>query len=101
VALEDVQDVDDFVQKLDQLELPSQLAAVLEDPLLQKYLALRPSATSDDRINNWLAAYLDDLLKTPKSSPGAGARLSGLLSQLAKYTRSTRVSRSPLLTRRN
>lgn len=35
--------MDDFVKKLDKLELPSQLAAVLEDPLLQKLLTLNPS----------------------------------------------------------
>ncbi|KAA8895854.1 Mis6-domain-containing protein [Sphaerosporella brunnea] len=92
VALEDVQDVDDFVQKLDKLELPNQLVAVLEDPLLQKYLALRPSATSNERINNWLAACLEDELRLTKSSstPGAAARTGMLLSQIVKYTRFTR-----------
>ena len=43
ITLEEVQNARDFVKKLDRLELPSQLAAVLEDPLLQKLLALRPS----------------------------------------------------------
>jgi centromere protein I len=43
VTLEDVRNVDDFVEKLDRLELPNQLAAVLDDPLLQNLLSLRPS----------------------------------------------------------
>lgn len=43
VTLEEVENVDDFVSKLDKLELPNQLVAVLEDPLLQKLLLLKPS----------------------------------------------------------
>lgn len=43
VTLEEVRTADDFVKKLNKLELPNQLAAVLEDPLLQRLLALRPS----------------------------------------------------------
>ena len=46
VTLEDVRNVDDFISKLDRLELPSQLGAVLDDPLLQKLLMLRPSGKS-------------------------------------------------------
>jgi len=38
-----VRNADDFVRKLDKLELPNQLAAVLDDTLLQNLLALRPS----------------------------------------------------------
>lgn len=44
VTLEEVENVDDFVNKLDKLELPNQLVAVLEDPLLQKLLLLKPSS---------------------------------------------------------
>jgi len=43
VTLEEVRNVDDFVRKLHELELPNQLAAVFEDSLLEKLLALRPS----------------------------------------------------------
>jgi len=44
--LEEVEDVSDFVKKLDKLEMPNQLVAALEDPLLRKLIALKPSGTN-------------------------------------------------------
>ena len=46
MTLEEVRDMDDFVNKLHKLELPSQMVAVLDDKLLQNLLALRPDGES-------------------------------------------------------
>ncbi|CCX06676.1 Similar to Centromere protein I; acc. no. Q8AYS7 [Pyronema omphalodes CBS 100304] len=97
VTLEEVQNADDFVQKLDKLELPNQLAAVLEDPLLQQLVALKPTELAQERIENWLAASLYDTMKTLSSTaPGAAARTSKLLEQIAGYTKATRTLLPPV-----
>ncbi|KAF8457165.1 Mis6-domain-containing protein [Terfezia claveryi] len=82
VTLEEIGNVDDFVAKLDKLELPNQLAAVIEDPLLQKLLDLKFSETDQQRINNWLAAYLSCIV-------GGGAK-ERLLERLLEYTNHTK-----------
>jgi centromere protein I len=97
VTLEEVQNADDFVQKLDTLELPNQLAAVLEDTLLQQLVALKPTEMAQERIENWLAASLYDTMKTLSSTaPGAAARTSKLLEQIAGYTKATRKLLPPV-----
>ncbi|XWW96780.1 hypothetical protein V2A60_004760 [Cordyceps javanica] len=62
ITLEEIENVQSFVEKMDKLELPNQLVAVLADPLLQKLLLLRPSAESFMRVANWLNAALQDVI---------------------------------------
>ncbi|KAG5916371.1 hypothetical protein E4U42_007683, partial [Claviceps africana] len=62
VTLEEVEDVSSFVSKMDKLELPNQLVAVLADPLLQKLLILRPDPESYQRISNWLGAVFQEVM---------------------------------------
>ncbi|KAL9097748.1 MAG: hypothetical protein Q9165_000074 [Trypethelium subeluteriae] len=68
VTLEEISNVNGFIDSLDRIDLPSQLIASLHDPLLQKYLSLRPSELAFQRIRSWLSSYgledqtgLDDL----------------------------------------
>ncbi|OTA02663.1 hypothetical protein A9Z42_0030570 [Trichoderma parareesei] len=63
VTLEEIDNVTSFVQKMDRIELPNQLVAVLADPLLQKLLLLRPSAGAYQRIANWLSSVLQNVLE--------------------------------------
>ncbi|KAI5804091.1 Mis6-domain-containing protein, partial [Peziza echinospora] len=88
-TLEEITNVEDFVAKLDKLELPNQLAAVVEDPLLQQLLNLRFSDIEQQRVNNWISAYL---------SSGIGSHSSGLsdwvkdyLPKLLRYTEYTKT----------
>ena len=60
--MEEIENVNGFVQNIDKLELPNQLVAVLADPLLQKLLVLRPSQESQQRIANWLNSVLQDVI---------------------------------------
>ncbi|PMB68138.1 hypothetical protein BM221_006315 [Beauveria bassiana] len=62
ITLEEIENVQSFVEKMDRLELPNQLVAVLADPLLQKLLLLRPSGESFLRVANWLNAALQDVV---------------------------------------
>ncbi|RPB05832.1 Mis6-domain-containing protein [Choiromyces venosus 120613-1] len=91
VTLEEVEDVSDFVKKLDKLELPNQLVAVLEDPLLRTLISLKPSDGANLRINNWLATCLSSELHSPLLSNIRSAdRTEQFLSKILEYTRSTR-----------
>ncbi|KZL81610.1 mis6 domain-containing protein, partial [Colletotrichum incanum] len=47
---------------IEKIELPNQLAAVLADPLLQKFIALKKDDTASKRVVHWIDAVLDDVL---------------------------------------
>ncbi|KAK4226522.1 centromere protein I [Podospora fimiseda] len=61
VTLEEINSAEQFVQNLEKIEMPTQLVAVLADPLLQKFLLLRPNAEAFSRISSWLMACLGDV----------------------------------------
>ncbi|KAL2156854.1 hypothetical protein VTH06DRAFT_3060 [Thermothelomyces fergusii] len=61
VTLEEIDSAEALARNLEKVELPSQLVAVLADPLLQKLLFLRPDAEASSRISNWLMACLGDV----------------------------------------
>ena len=86
VTLEEIENVDGFVKKLETLELPNQLIAVLGDPLLQKLLLLKPEAEAHQRVNNWLSSYAHDLM-----SGDSDATLSSILGIIRDYVSATKV----------
>ncbi|KAK4204274.1 Mis6-domain-containing protein [Triangularia verruculosa] len=61
VTLEEFDSAERFVNNLEKIEMPSQLVAVLADPLLQKFLLLRPSEEATQRISNWLMACVGEV----------------------------------------
>lgn len=61
ITLEEIDNADSFVRNLDKIELPSQLVAVLADPLLQKLMILRPDNEASIRVRNWLNACITDV----------------------------------------
>ncbi|KAB5563217.1 Mis6-domain-containing protein [Coniochaeta sp. 2T2.1] len=61
VTLEEIDNADSFVRNLEKIELPSQLVAVLADPLLQKLMLLRPNNEATLRVKNWIEACLRDV----------------------------------------
>lgn len=61
MTLEEIDSAESFVKNLEKIELPTQLVAVLADPLLQKFLLLRPDAEASSRVSNWLMACLGDV----------------------------------------
>ncbi|PBP17696.1 hypothetical protein BUE80_DR011629 [Diplocarpon rosae] len=88
VTLEEIEDVHEFVQKLERIEPPNQLVAVINDPLLQKFLQLRFSDNNSRRIDSWLLAFFDDQLQTPET----GERLVlEMLSAVLGYTRHAKI----------
>lgn len=92
VTLEDITNVDAFVGRLEKIELPNQLIAVLADPLLQKLLLLKPDLESYQRVGNWLASFAHDALDGE-----ADSGIMDILETLADYTSRTKVSLPALI----
>ncbi|CZT50209.1 uncharacterized protein RSE6_11151 [Rhynchosporium secalis] len=89
VTLEEIENVHDFIQKLERIEPPNQLVAVINDPLLQKFLQLRSSESHSKRVDNWLMAFFEDQLQ---STSNAGERqILDMLDSVLGYTRHTKT----------
>lgn len=50
------------MQNIEKIELPNQIAAVLADPLLQKFISLRKDPVTSRRVTHWIDALLEDVL---------------------------------------
>ncbi|TVY81539.1 Inner kinetochore subunit mis6 [Lachnellula suecica] len=88
VTLEEIEDVHDFVQRLEKIEPPNQLVAVIQDPLLQKFLQLKTSDSYARRVDHWLLAFFEDQLETSDSSE---AKILEMLQSISGYTQYTKV----------
>lgn len=60
--MEEIDSADRLAQTVEKIELPNQLAAVLADPLLQKFVALKKDDTASKRVVHWINAVLEDVL---------------------------------------
>lgn len=76
------------MQKLEIIDPPNQLVAVLDDPLLQKFLHLRASKVDSNRIDSWLIAFFEDQLQNPDA---AESSIVEMLKAILKYTQYTKV----------
>ncbi|MCJ1304140.1 hypothetical protein MMC08_006952 [Hypocenomyce scalaris] len=90
-TLEEVANVDDLVEKLDRIHLPNQMIAALDDPLLQKYIGLRPSIAVTKRMDRWLDMFLDEQLHAAEDGREANKALSEILGKILSYTRFTKT----------
>ena len=93
MTLEEIDNADSFARNLEQIELPSQLVAVLADPLLQKLMTLRPDSEANVRVNYWVKACMTDV-----TSGDAGAEvLLDVVEVLQDYVAATKVYQAPQL----
>ena len=83
-TIEEVDQVDTFVQKLDKLQLPSQLGAVFVNDYLQQYLVLTPSGQATERIENFVEGLLYDE-QYFATSGRSSKRLQGILEVFYQY----------------
>ncbi|KAI4934114.1 hypothetical protein J4E86_011496 [Alternaria arbusti] len=88
-TLEGIDSVDDFVEKLDRIEPPGQLIALLVDPLLQKYVDLKPSPITAGRLGNWLATCLEEQFEEHQQGTGNEQYLYEVLDGLLRYVQYT------------
>jgi centromere protein I len=90
VTLEGIDNVESFVERLDRIEPPGQLISFLTDPLLQKYVELKPSPIVSARIGLWLSTCLEEQVVTAGLNAENPAFLTELLDGLllhAQYTK--------------
>ena len=80
------------MEKLDRIEPPGQLIALLVDPLLQKYVDLKPSPITAGRLGNWLATCLEDQFEEHRQGTGNEQYLSEILDGLLRYAQYMKVS---------
>jgi centromere protein I len=95
ITLEGIDNVDDFVNKLDRIEPPGQLISFLTDPLLQKYVELKPSPITERRIELWLSTCLEEQYNAVKEGNADLHYLSELLDGLLKHVQYTKVCLMP------
>jgi len=91
VTLEGIDTVEDFVEKLDRIEPPGQLISLLTDPLLQKYVELKPSTIVSTRIDLWLSTCLEDVYEAERMGTGNTQYLKELLDGLHIHAQYTKV----------
>jgi centromere protein I len=79
--------VNDFVQKLEKIEPPNQLVAVIGDPLLQKFLQLRSSDEYSHRVDRWLMAFFEDQLQIAEHAESKILEMLDVIREYAQYTK--------------
>ncbi|CAO2648421.1 Nn.00g076880.m01.CDS01 [Neocucurbitaria sp. VM-36] len=92
VTLEGIDNVEDFVEKLDRIEPPGQLISLLTDPLLQKYVDLKPSPMVSARLDLWLASCLEEQYEAELLGTGDPQYLTEVLNGLFKHAQCTKVT---------
>ena len=90
ITLEEIETATGFAQNIDKIELPNQLVAVLADPLLQKFLLIRPSEQSYHRVTNWLGSVMQEVVDGDTDE----ATLWEVLEVLRDFVVQTKVCRS-------
>ncbi|KAF2640917.1 Mis6-domain-containing protein [Massarina eburnea CBS 473.64] len=91
VTLEGIDNVGDFVEKLDRIEPPGQLISFLTDPLLQKFVDLKPSPIVERRIELWLSTCLEEQYNAVKEGTADHPYLSEVLDGLLKHAQYTKT----------
>ncbi|KAF2280411.1 Mis6-domain-containing protein [Westerdykella ornata] len=97
VTLEEVDSVDDFIGRLERIEPPGQMVSFLADPLLQKYVDLRPTPISNNRIDLWLATSLEEEYNSAQSAMDSTPEFAELLQNIHRHTRYTKTIRPVVL----
>lgn len=95
--MEEVDGVEDFIEKFDRVELPSQMISVLDDPLLQKFASLRDSVIFQRRLDQWLILFLDSYLDPDFERDGSTRGLTEVLEKILSYSKYTKVALEMLL----
>lgn len=92
-SLEEIRDIEHFVDKLDTIELPNQIISTLGDAMAQKYLHLVQPEAANDRLDEWLKGFLADKLEQIRDEDDEEPEiLSFVLGFLERYTSFTKVN---------
>lgn len=92
-SLEEIRDIDHFVERLDRIELPNQIISTLGDATAQKYLHLIQSERANHRLDEWLRSFLEDKLEQIRNEDDEEPEtLPYVLSFVESYASFTKVS---------
>ncbi|KAJ5109872.1 Centromere protein Cenp-I [Penicillium argentinense] len=91
-SLEEIRDIDHFVDNLDRMELPNQIISTLGDAMAQKYLHLVQSEAANHRLDEWLRSFLEDKLEQIRNGddgdePDALSYVLSLVEAYASFTK--------------
>ncbi len=91
-TLGDVNDLQDLVAKLNTIYIPDERILAIDDPLLQKYIALRPNDDGGQpKLEPQLGFFLNEQLEKIDSGLEASNELCELLGRLSSYTQYSKV----------
>lgn len=93
VTLEEVDSADTLASNLEKIELPDHIVAVLVDPLLQKFMMLKPE-TDFKRAASWMDVQMAEILNGDADED----TVASTLNTMREYARNTKV-RNPTLLR--
>ncbi|KAJ4413720.1 hypothetical protein N0V82_008359 [Gnomoniopsis sp. IMI 355080] len=85
VTLEEIDSAESLASNLDRIELPDHLVAILVDPLMQKFMMLRP-----DKDLNRVWAWMDTQLAEILNGDADEETVANTLSVLREYARVTK-----------
>ena len=95
ISLEEIRDIDHFVDKLDKIDLPNQIISTLGDAIAQKYLHLVQSEVANHRLDEWLRSFLEDKVGRIRDDyDDEPETLTYVLNFIMGYVSYTKVSRS-------
>ncbi|KAJ5669329.1 hypothetical protein N7462_010399 [Penicillium macrosclerotiorum] len=90
-SLEEIRDMEHFVDKLDKIELPNQIISTLGNATAQKYLHLVQSESANHRLDEWLRGFLEDRLEQIREDndeePDTLSYVLSFIEQYASFTK--------------
>ncbi|RGB31764.1 Mis6-domain-containing protein [Rhizophagus diaphanus] len=86
ITLEEIMNIESLASSIDKIDLPSQLASVLENRMLQHIVVCNPEKVTIARISYWLEQCLMELVYWNDNTAETKARLNSLLIKLVALT---------------
>ncbi|KAL1932275.1 hypothetical protein VTP01DRAFT_9331 [Rhizomucor pusillus] len=91
ITIGDIPDAEHLAESIDKLELPDQLATILENRMLQHLLVCSPSDTTVLRLSLWLGQALQSLLKWSNHTEVSKESFAELIRKLVTLSRITKA----------
>ncbi|CAG8761414.1 5653_t:CDS:10, partial [Racocetra persica] len=86
VTLDEMSDIRQLASNIDKIELPNQLASILDNRMLQHVIVLNPERVAIARISYWIDQYLMDLVYWSDQNTNTKMRFDCLLNKLITMT---------------
>lgn len=86
MTLEEIDSAETLASNLEKIELPDHIVAVLVDPLLQKFMMLRPD-TDFKRAASWMDVQIAEILNGDADED----TVASTLNTIREYSRNTKV----------